>query len=80
MHQHLFAAAKASRKPDLRMPQDAQETVRVRDHSTLRSQQIRFQKDYSCSPAEWIFNGTETTFEPLDSYFLGVLKRVIKCF
>lgn len=59
LHQHLFAAAKASRKLDLRTPQDAQETVRVRPN--LHSQQTRFQKDDSCSPAERIFNGTEKT-------------------
>lgn len=49
LHQHRFAAAKASRRPDHRTPRDALETVR--DRSDLHSPQTRFQKDYSCSPA-----------------------------
>lgn len=62
LHQHRFGAAKASSKPDLRMPRDEQEIVR--NHPNLHSPQTRFQKDYSCSPAEWICNETETTLEP----------------
>lgn len=48
LHRHRFGAAKASSKPDLRMPRDEQEIVR--NHPNLHSPQTRFQKDYSCSP------------------------------